>query len=340
MKLRDKDYIETVEGLFFCVVGYLHPPDKYTAYLKYVPSKGGLWGRGSARYRRVLKRYHALQVREAMWLLEEKYPHYVHYCPVRNIRISMVPVTRIKRAFRPRERLREIAKAEERDPLEEEVLELAILIRDAAGIGLDKLGVTGSVLIGIHRPEFSDIDLVVYSREAALKVIEALREPPPPIKEPPEEKKSEWVSNLTKFFGLTKRQAEEVARRRWNYKVFRGRYFSVHPVREDHEIAEKYGEKTYQPLGMVEGTCTVVDASESMFLPAVYRVSDVELKGGKHLDIREIVSYEGIFSSILREGEKVYFKGKLEKVRTESETYYIVTIGTFEVPDNHVAPIV
>ncbi len=32
-KPKDKDFVETVDGLFLCVVGYLHPPDAFTAYL-------------------------------------------------------------------------------------------------------------------------------------------------------------------------------------------------------------------------------------------------------------------------------------------------------------------
>ena len=61
-KPKDKDFIETIEGLLFCVVGYLHPPDRYTAYLKYVPSEGGKWKRGETRYARVLPYYHVSQV--------------------------------------------------------------------------------------------------------------------------------------------------------------------------------------------------------------------------------------------------------------------------------------
>jgi len=40
-KPKDRDFVETLEGLLFCVVGYLHPPDKYTAYLKYSPAAEG-----------------------------------------------------------------------------------------------------------------------------------------------------------------------------------------------------------------------------------------------------------------------------------------------------------
>ena len=345
MMLRDRDYIETLEGLLFCVVGYLHPPGRYTAYLKYLPSKDGLWSRGSTRYARVIKRYHALEVRESMRILEEKYPHYVHYCPVRHIRISMVPQEDVKRVYVPRERLAEIMLSPN-DKLEKEVCRLVDIISDVSKVNHDDLGVTGSILLGIHNPEFSDIDLVVYGRSAALEVMEALAElsgrEGSPIRRPGRGKLEEWTANLISLFGLSPRQAREIASRRWNYLRFHNRFFSVHPVRKDHEIRERYGEKVYYPVGVVEGECLVHDASESVFLPAIYRVEEVEVRGWRDVpEVREIVSYEGIFSSILREGERAEFRGKLERVHVKGgKPYYRVVIGTFEVRDNYIAPVV
>jgi predicted nucleotidyltransferase len=28
---RDRDFVETADGLFFCVIGYVHPPARYAA---------------------------------------------------------------------------------------------------------------------------------------------------------------------------------------------------------------------------------------------------------------------------------------------------------------------
>ncbi len=62
MKPKDRDFIRTVDDHLFCVVGYLHPPDGYTAYLKYVPSTDGKWGKNRRRYSRTLPFYHVSQV--------------------------------------------------------------------------------------------------------------------------------------------------------------------------------------------------------------------------------------------------------------------------------------
>ena len=62
---NDRDMVETRDGLMFVVVGYLHPPGRVTAYLKYVPSEEGRWRRGDTRYTRTLRYYHVTQVEKA-----------------------------------------------------------------------------------------------------------------------------------------------------------------------------------------------------------------------------------------------------------------------------------
>ena len=40
---KDRDFVETADGLIWCSVGYLHPHDRYTAYLKYTPAETRRW---------------------------------------------------------------------------------------------------------------------------------------------------------------------------------------------------------------------------------------------------------------------------------------------------------
>ena len=56
-RYRDRDYLQTSEGYFFCVVGPTHPKDRVIAYLKYVPEASGTWGRERRRFRRALRYY-------------------------------------------------------------------------------------------------------------------------------------------------------------------------------------------------------------------------------------------------------------------------------------------
>ncbi len=327
-KPKDRDFIRTREGMFFCVVGYLHPPTRVTAYLKYSPAPLGKWHDGEIAYRRELPYYHVRNVAETIHYLEQHYPWYIHYCPVRDIRFSMVPQEYIARYYDPRERLAEIL-TDPHDLLEEETRSLATEIAACAGIDLGDLGVTGSILIGLHSPAFSDIDLVVYGAENARRVRRALSAGASPrIKRPGAEFTSQWCRQIAEQFPLTLEEVRYIADRRWNYGFYGERYFSLHPVRTDEEIAERYGEHIYRSQGEARVKAVIVDAGEAFFLPAVYRVKDVEVLEGapEAAEVREIVSYEGLYCDIADAGQEVEVRGKLENVDGEPRRLVIGTI--------------
>ena len=340
--IRDRDFIETIEGFMFCVVGYLHPPGMYTAYLKYIPEtepSESIWSRGTLKYRRILKRYHVLNVKDTFKFLREKYPQYIHYCRVRDIEFSMVPEDYVKKYYLPEFKLCEIMERGPRDILEERALELIKLISREAGVQLDRMGITGSILLGIHNPEISDIDMTVYGLEEALRLREILKRGIQEIR--PQDKKYilEWCRRRSREFNLPEGILRTIAKRRWNYGVYKGRMFSVHPIRSDLDIREKYGDKIYHHVGSIEGEATISSSQESIFLPAVYKVEDVVVYRGVSVDdVREIVSYEGLFCDLADSGDRVVFRGKLELV-TEvdtNKTYYRVVLGTTEYGSGYI----
>lgn len=327
-KPKDRDFIETKEGMFFCVTGYLHPPDKYTAYLKYSPAPMGKWKSGETSYRRELEYYHVGKVVDTITYLERDYPQCVHYCPVRGIKFSMVPQTYVRKYYLPEQRLREILEIPQ-DPLEEEVCAFVSQITAITGIETSDLGITGSILLGIHNPQFSDIDLLVYGVENALKVRTALKEGRSARIRPVAGKAlEEWCASVAGHFPLSLKEARYFAGRRWNYGFFEDRYFSIHPTRKDDEIRENYGDRVYREKGVARVRTVVSDASESLFTPAVYRVEDVEvLEGDEEVrhQLREIVSYEGLYRDVVDSGEEVDARGKLESV---NHRYCRLVIGT------------
>ncbi|MFQ6053656.1 MAG: hypothetical protein ACE5OO_05460, partial [Candidatus Bathyarchaeia archaeon] len=238
---KDRDFIETVEGLLFCVVGYLHPPDRYTAYLKYVPAPSGKWRRGETRYARAIPYYHVTQVENTYSLLRERYPEYLFSCPVRNITVSSVPHPRVETYYHPRSRLRSILNTGAGDALEKKLIDLVTLLSDLAGLGVEDLGVTGSLLTGSHDVRFSDIDLTVYGLDASRRLKEALgeaRKADGAIWALGPGELEEWSRSRSRRFPLSRMELMIIAERRWNYGVYRGTYFSVHPVRTDGEIRE------------------------------------------------------------------------------------------------------
>jgi hypothetical protein len=331
-KPRDRDFVETVEGLLFCVVGYLHPPDRVTAYLKYVPDAEGRWRRGETGYSRVMPYYHVSQVENTYGFLGESHPEYLHDCPVRNITVSSVPRDRIETYYRPRERLATIME-EPGDELESKLRDLVILLSGSAGLDTQDLGVTGSILTASHSTEFSDIDLTVYGQTASTALREALRETRRSdgvIRPFSASNREAWSRSRVGRFPLGFGELMEFAERRWNYGEYMDTYFSVHPVRTDTEIAEEYGESTYASIGSVKGSATVADASEAIYLPTVYRLEDVEADSSH--DVAEAASYEGLYSDMFYAGERIEFSGILERVEGKRNIHRVVVGGAGSEP--------
>jgi len=174
-KPKDRDFVETKEGLVCCVVGYLHPQDQVTAYLKYIPSQDGLWEREGIRYSRSIPYYQVSQVENTYTWLKENHPEYILDCPVRDIEVSWVPKNKVKKYYHPFDRLEEIKKKGPKDPLEERLIKLASLLEDSTGIE-GSIGVTGSILTGTHNPKFSDLDLTIYGSNESYEVKKAILE--------------------------------------------------------------------------------------------------------------------------------------------------------------------
>jgi len=326
-KPKDRDFIETKEGMFFCVTDYLHPPDKYTAYLKYSPDPVGKWKGEEIHYRRELEYYHVSQVAETIAYLEQNYPYYVHHCPVRDIKFSMIPQEYVKKYYLPEQRLTEILKAP-RDPLEEEVCAFVYEIIAGTGIRREDFGITGSILLGIHNPEFSDIDLLVYGLDNAWKVRETLKERGSArIRPVTGNVLEEWCASVANHFPLSYEEADYLAERRWNYGFFGDRYFSIHPTRKDDEIRENYGDRNYREKGVARIRAIVSDAREALFMPALYRVGEVEVIEGEAeaQRVREVVSFEGLYRDVVDTGAEIEARGKLESVNGQ---YYRLVIGT------------
>ena len=334
-KPKDKDFIETEEGLIFCVVGYLHPPQSFTAYLKYVPQPNGKWTRDHTSYRRAIDHYHVDEVNQTFVWLRENHPEYLFKCPVRNITISTVPNSRVLAYYEPEKRLQELFTSKKRDRLEAQVCQLVDSLSDLTGLSSNDFGVTGSVLLKTHNIVFSDIDLTVMGLEAAHQVREFFAETQglvrPPFQDAPAGKKERWIRERVKRFPLTKAEAKLFLGRRWNYGYFGDRYFSIHAVRTDAEIDEVYGESRYVPLGQAEGSGKVKSAAESVFLPAVYRVENVVASVDTEEEIREVVSYEGLYSDVVKDGERFRFRGLIERVDSSGGTSYRVLIGSSQL---------
>jgi predicted nucleotidyltransferase len=334
---RDRDYIQTLEKYFFCVVGPYHPFDRVIAYLKYVPASDGKWGKADTKFKRVLQAYTIPNLLETFDFLKNNHPQYVFHSPFYNIAMTAVPHECILKHYRPEEKLANLLKTQNLDSLQKKLTKLINLLAEKSNVSHDFFGVTGSILLDIHNPEFSDMDIIVYGLENSYAVKNALKElyssPTSSAQRLEGECLRKWCENKVKNFPISMGEALKIYERKWNLGMFENTIFSVHPVKLEEEVKEKYGDETFFPIGIVTVRALVYDNKDSMFLPAVYHVKDVEvIEGVKVEDIRKIVSYEGLYDSLAEKGETILARGKLERVvnnRTGTE-YYRVLVGSPE----------
>jgi predicted nucleotidyltransferase len=83
-------------------------------------------------------------------------------------------------------------------------------------------------------------------------------------------------------------------------------------------------------MGRATVEARVTDASEAVFLPAVYRVADVRWLEGGPGPLEEIVAFEGLYGGAADEGEQVLVTGHLEAERAGGRR---LIVGSGFLPD-------
>ena len=331
---RDRDFLSTKEGFFFCVVGPYHPDDRVISYLKYLPDPSGMWKKGRSRFKRMMQVYTIPNLLETFALLKKACPQYLFFSQFYNITMTAVPRNHLVEHFKPEEKLDELLQESHLDPLQKKVIRLVSLLSKLSNVETRNFGVTGSVLLDIHNPTLSDMDITVYGTKNSYALKDALREAflakNLGVSRFGKKRLNEWYANKTHNHPLTLSEAKQAYERKWNIGVYEDTLFSVHPIKLEEELTEKYGDKTYRPIKTVAIKATVTSSEDSIFLPALYKVAEVEEKAGA--DIEEVVSYEGLYDSIAEIGETIMVRGKLEHVtdnRTGKE-YDRVLVGSPE----------
>jgi hypothetical protein len=336
-RFRDRDFVQTEERFLFCVIGPLHPQDRVISYLKYVPAKLGLWGKGKKRFKRVMQAYTIPSLLETFSLLEKNYPQYLFNSPFYNITMTAVPHKHITRHYRPEEKLAQLLQALRLDPLQKKLMKFTSFLAETSEVPIKFFGVTGSILLDIHRPEFSDMDITVYGRKNSLATKEALTKAY--ISSSSAVKRFEgslletWCESKAQRYPLTPNEALRIYERKWNSGFFENTPFSIHPVKLEQEVNEKYGDKTYQPVGHATISAVVYENSDCLFLPSIYRVKEVNIMEGPQVaDVQEIVSYEGLYDNLAEVGEYVVAKGKIELVldMKTGRKYHRILVGSPE----------
>lgn len=305
--------LESRDGLVFTVKGHVHPPGTTVAYLRYAPDPEGTRQRDGVRYRRLYA------FGEQLEELSRHGRDYLVDDPVFGVTLQVVPDEHVRRVHDPRARLRELYEQGPRDDVEAAALAVGELLARESGLPADCVGLTGSLLFGLHEPA-SDVDLVVYGaaegRAVRDALLRSLPDPASPLRLPDA---SELAALGAAHRADTPLPPEDFVRlqaRKVNESRFAGRSVFVRFVKLPRETYERYGDPRYEAAGAATLQARVADDRDGLFSPCAYRVESVAaLDGTVPPELDEIVSFRGRFAEQARTGERVEARGAVERVR-------------------------
>jgi predicted nucleotidyltransferase len=323
VRAREGDFIETIDELIFDVKGLVHPPDRVVAYLRYFPDGQGRRIRAGINYRKVYSLYDRAK------LLAKQWPHYVWKDPFFGREVQAVPVDMVKEHHLPTERLARLRSAVGLNGQERLAVDLAETLAKEAQVPVSKIGLSGSILVGLQTKE-SDIDLILYGSNASRKCHSKLR----PLLETCSQGFRPYASReLRKLYAQRELRAAmpfEIFAKHERLKVLQGKFmgteYFIRCVKEWDEWSENYGDRRYSQVGRATVRATISDDCESIFTPCIYYIVDAHATG-KHRAPTEIVSFRGRFCEQAHTGEKVLARGMLEKVADERGVTYRLVVG-------------
>jgi predicted nucleotidyltransferase len=325
MRAREGDLIKTKDNVIFDVKGLVHPPNRVIAFPRFIPSPHGSRGHRKDLYGKVYS------FTERFRFLEQKAPNLIVHDPVFDETLCEVPTDTIKKHYKPIEKLRRLRSSKTLGGLERKALQLAETLKEAVDISWSSIGVSGSLLAGLHTLK-SDIDPVVYGVENCRKAYATLQSL---LKDDDSHFKPYSREGLRTLFDFRSKDtimsfedfAEAESRKAFQGKFRETDYF-IRFVRDWIQINEQYGDVCYKNCGYAKITATITDDSEALFTPCTYKIENVKVVEGSRLQpILEIVSFRGRFCAQAKKDEIIVAQGKVEHVtdkKKESEHYRII----------------
>jgi len=317
--------LETFEGLIFDVKGFLHPPDRVIAYLRYYPNTRGSRQRAGVRYRRVYN------LDERTKLLKKRWPLYLYNSTVLHRQVQAVPNRRIKRQYLPVKMIAELQERRDLDQLERFASDMAETLARESTIPLSKIGLSGSILVGLHTSQ-SDIDLIIYGAQWAHACYQRLTTLMSTRSSGFSPLGSTELHNLyfqrvpgmnVSFARFQKHERSKVLQGK-----FKDRQYFLRCVKEWSEITEKYSDKEFFPLGRMRVTAKIIDDSDSILTPCKYLLSNIKIINSEHEEIpSEIVSFRGRYCEQVHNGDRIVAEGLLERVDDASSSTHRLLVG-------------
>ena len=278
MKARIRDFFQTKEGWIFAVSDYNHS-EGLRSLLRYVPDPAGERKACGRRYRK-------MDFDQAFEFLRREKPEYVRD-------LHVVPESDVLQLFDPSEGLRIIA---DQDP---KVQKIACILNQR-GVPWEKMGITGSRLIGLQAPS-SDIDFVVYGPMwwKARDIVDWAKKRGR-IQDLDEETWKKIYSKRRPQISLEEFMIHE--KRKGNRGMIDGTYFDLLFTRDWDQI-QPLDAGTPAGQGLIEAR--VIDAEFAFDSPAIFRLD--------HPEVKEILCFTHTYAGQALPGERIEAKGVLEE---------------------------
>jgi len=283
------------------------------------------WKYGETQLFRAEKLYTANNYKSFIETFRKNFPDYIYYCYLRNKELITAPLSLIDRVFVPKDRLAALRQVKNSDSLQRLALELLNMLSDASGVGLDDLGIHGSIALNMHAPE-SDIDFVVYGSENFRVVEDAVAR----------------LVNAGKLSYIISNRLDAARKFQGRYK---GKIFMYNATRKPEEVKTRYGMARFSSIDPVQFQCTVSNDTEAMFRPATYKITSYKpLDAQSELPLDKIpdrvVSNIGCYRNVARQGSQIKVAGQLERVESikTGAVFYQVVVGTATSEEEYIWP--
>lgn len=327
MKAREGDLIKSKSDVVFDVKGLVHPPNKIIAFPRFVPSSQGTRVGKDSNYGKVYS------LDERFKYLKENQPDLIVFDPVFGETMCEVPEVQVAEHYKPEEKLWALRNAKDLTVLENKALQLAETLKKETGIPWSGLGISGSIMAGLTT-EKSDIDMLVYGVGNCRKAYGALRTL---LLDEHSGFKPYSRAELAELFDFRSKDTQMsfedfllVEGRKAFQGKFMGTDFFIRFVKDWLELDEQYGDVCFKNSGYAKITAKILDSTDSLFTPCIYKLSDVLVADGPQLEpISEVVSFRGRFCEQAVNGELIEAQGKVELVTRAKtgSTYYRLILG-------------
>jgi predicted nucleotidyltransferase len=336
----DGDTFVTKDGFIMNTFGYEHPDDRVFAFLKYIPAQyKGLfdvemltrtWRFGTnpltSQLFRAEKLYTAKNYQTFIEAFRKTFPSYLYYDQTRGKELITAPLEAIKQVFVPKDRLVWLQNLKNPDKLQAMSLQLIDLISKESGVPCKDLGIHGSIALEMHAPE-SDIDFVVYG-SSNFRVVE------------------DAIQRLVNEAKLTYIAGNRIEAARRFVGKYQGKIWMYNATKKPEEIKTQFGDYTYTPLAPLRFTATVCDDTETMYRPAIYRISNYQPQDPQsEIPLEQtpalVTSNIGCYRNVARVGQQIKVAGTLEKAQNtkDDSVFYQVVVGTATSEEEYIWPI-